>query len=197
MRKPSWIQPLDLLPVLFTVACTAYALTHEFEAKHRGEAMALLLVVPVVMAILIGLGWYKRKQWLDSFVWYPTYGFMIDTEKEGYLPPAEQEFDAFIASTARAWAAVHPAADLLLKSRVKWLYFRKGMDEKPMRGSWGLVKGVTVLGGSTLYVDYNFRLEPLEHTALEHELGHVIHGLATGTWDQEEHHSFMKKHGLR
>jgi hypothetical protein len=48
-----------------------------------------------------------------------------------------------------------------------------------------------------MYVDYDYKLDPIEKTALAHELGHVIHGLATGGWDQAEHHAFTKKNHLR
>jgi hypothetical protein len=46
-------------------------------------------------------------------------------------------------------------------------------------------------------VDFDDPNQPFERTAFEHELGHVIHGFATGTWDLAEHHDFMKKKGLR
>lgn len=197
MNKPSWFQPLTLIPAAMAIASVSYALVAGVESKHPTQAIVLLGAIPALALGLAFLDMYNRKRWLDRFVWYPTYGFMIDTENEGYLPPAEEEFDTFVASVAKSWAPFHPSADRLLRSRVKWLYFRKGMDEKPVHASWGLVKGITVQGGSTIYVDYNFKLDPIEKTALAHELGHVIHGLATGTWDQEEHHAFAKKNHLR
>lgn len=197
MNKPSWFQPLDLIPIAVAAACSTYALVHGFEAKHHTQATVLLVLVPALILTAVLIGWWNRKKYLDSFTWFPTYGFMIDNEKGGYLLPAEQEFDFFITSVVRSWIPFHPAAERLLKSRVKWLHFRKGMNEQPIKASWGLVKGITVQGGSVVYVDYDSKLDPLQKTALAHELGHVIHGLATQTWDQQEHHDFMKKNHLR
>ena len=197
MNKPSWFQPLNLLPAVVAAASAAYALISGIEAEHPTQAKILLVAVPVVMLIITAIDAWNRKKWLDTFIWFPKYGFMIDTENEGYLLPAESEFDNFVASVAESWTPFHPTADMLLRRSVKWLHFRKGMDEKPIKPSWGLVKGITVAGGSSIYVDYNSKLDPIEKTAFAHELGHVIHGLATNTWDQAEHHAFAKKNHLR
>jgi len=192
--------PLDLFPLLLPVVADLYAFIHGFEAAHRVQATILLLLVPVLMWTIWGWFMWQRKQWLDRCTWFPKYGCLIDTEKsvtsEGYLLPPEQEWDEYLASVARTWAPFHPQADLLLR-RFKVIFFKKGLDERPTNPSWKLVKGLTVWGGGTLYVDYNTKLDPLEHTALAHELGHVIHGLATGQWFQDEHHDFMKRNHLR
>ena len=201
MNKPSWFQPLDLIPLLFPVLAAVYAFAHGFEAAHPTQAGALLIAVPVVMWTLWGIVVWQRKKWLDRCYWFPTYRCLVDTEKsdgnDGYLPPAAHEWDTFIATVAQAWTPFHPAADRLLRIRTKVIYFRKGLDEKPISPKIGLVNGLTVAGGSTLYVDYDSKLDVLEKTALAHELGHVIHGLATGGWDQSEHHEFAKKNHLR
>lgn len=197
MKKPSWFQPLDLIPLLLPVVVAAYAFIHGYEAKQHEQAGALLIAVPVLMWGIWGYVMWLRKRFLDRCHWFPTYGFMIDTENEGYLLPAEQEFDAFVASVVRSWTPFHPAAERIMKGGVKWLYFRKNMDEKPINPNWGIAKGITIAGGSVMYVDYNSKVDAIEKTALAHELGHVIHGLATGEWIQAEHHAFMKKNHLR
>ena len=46
-------------------------------------------------------------------------------------------------------------------------------------------------------VDYDSPVDSLDSTAFAHELGHIIHGNATGQWDQEEHHQFAAAHGLK
>lgn len=197
MNKPSWFQPLDLIPILVAVGSALYALIGGFEAANKTQATVLLILVPGLMMAIVAVSWWQRKKYLDSFEWYPRYGFMVDNDRGGYLLPTEQEFDTYVESVCRSWTPFHPSAERVMKSRVKWLRFRKGMDEKPIKPSWGLVKGITVLGGSSIYVDYDSKLDPLEKTALAHELGHVIMGLATGRWIQEEHHAFTKKHHLR
>lgn len=197
MNKPNWYQPLDLIPVAVAAASAIYAFTVGFEAEHKTAAAIMLVAVPVLMLAVVAVGWLQRRKYIESHTWFPRYGFMIDNEKGGYLLPTEQEFDVFIESVIRSWTPHHPGAERLMKSRVKWLRFRKGMDEKPIKASWGLVKGITVQGGSLMYVDYDSKLDPIEKTALAHELGHVIMGLATGGWDQETHHAFTKKNHLR
>ncbi len=195
MNKPSWFQPLDLIPLLFAVGCAVYAFAVGYDAKHHAEAGALLIVVPTLMWLIWGYGMWRRKKFLDSCVWYPTYKIML--QPEGWLPPAEEELDNFVTSVVRAWTTHYPTANRILRSRVKWVYMRKNMDEKPIKPSWGLAKGITIAGGSVLYVDYNTKLDTIEKTALAHELGHVIQGLATGVWDQAAHHAFSKKNHLR
>lgn len=202
MNKPSWFQPLDLIPLLIPVVAAAYAFIHGYEAEHHTQAGVMLVAVPVLMWAIWGWAIYRRKKFLDSCTWLPTYGFMVipDTRvkpEERYLLPTTQEFDALVASTVRAWLPFHPTADLLMKSGVKWLIFRKDLNEVPITPKVGLVKGLTVGWGSEIFVDFDNRLDPLEKTAFTHELGHVIHGLATGGWDQEEHHAFAKKNHLR
>lgn len=173
-----------------------YAFANGFEASNKTAAGALLIAVPALTALITAALWWQRKKYYDKHTWFARYGFMIDNENGGYLLPAEQEFDDFVSSVVRVWIPFHPAADRLMKSEVKWVHFRKGMDEVPLKPKWGLLKGATLLGGAVIYVDYNFKLESLEKTALDHELGHVIHGLATGGWDQEEHHAFAKENSL-
>ena len=195
MKKPSWFQPLDLTVLAIPIVAAAYAFIHGYEAKYHAQAGALLIAVPVIMCSLWGYVMYKRKKFFDSCIWFPTYGFMV--QPENYLPPAADEFDKVVASTARSWAPFHPNADQLLRSGVKWLYFRKDLDEKPITPKIGLVEGFTTGWGSLIYVDYDNRLDPLEKTAFQHELGHCIHGMATGGWDVVEHHEFAKKNHLR
>jgi hypothetical protein len=195
MNKPSWFQPLDLFPLLLPVLAAAFAFIVGFEADHHTQAGIMLVAVPVLMWTIWGFALWRRKKFLDSCIWYPNYRIML--QPENWLPPAESEFDNFIQSVARSWTPFHPGAERLLKSRTKWVYMKKGLDEKPIKPSWGLVKGITVAGGSVIYVDYNEKLDTIEHTAFAHELGHVIMGLATGEWDQATHHAFTKKNHLR
>jgi hypothetical protein len=202
MKKPSWLQPLDLIPLLIPVIAAAYAFIHGYEAVHHTQAGVMLVAVPVLMWLLWGRVMYYRKKFLDSCTWFPQYKFMVAPDpnlptNEQYLLPSEQEFDAAVASTVRDWVPFHPAADRLMKSGVKWLTFRRNLNEVPLTPKVGLVKGLTTGWGTEIFVDFDSRLETLERTAFEHELGHVIHGLATGGWDQEEHHAFAKKNHLR
>lgn len=195
MKKPSWFQPLDLFPLLLAAFCGIYPFVVGFEAKYKAQAIALLIIVPSLIWIIWGWMMYLRKRFLDSCVWYPTYRIML--QPENWLPPAEPELDNFIASVIRSWTPFYPAADRILKGRVKWVHMKKGLDEKPINPNWGLAKGLTMAGGSVIYVDYNEKIDAIEKTALAHELGHVIMGLATGVWNQNAHHAFSKKHGLR
>ena len=202
MNKPSWLQPLDLIPLLIPVSAAVGAFLHGYEAENHTQAGVMLVAVPVLMCLLWGRVMYGRKKFLDSCTWLPTYGFMVvpDTRakpEERFLLPAEQEFDAVVANTVRSWTPFHPAADRLMRNSVKWLTFRKDLNEVPINPKVGLVKGLTAGWGTVIFVDFDNRLEPLERTAFEHELGHVIHGLATGGWDQEEHHAFARKNHLR
>ncbi len=136
-----------------------------------------------------------RKAHLERFRWYPTYGFMV--EANGYQLPDDALFDSVVARTIRAWSRFHPDAESIIKREVCWAHFHKDLDETPLNPAKQKVEGFTFVGTHVVYVDFDKPDSPLERTAFEHELGHIIRGYATRNWDMNEHHDFVHRNGLR
>ncbi len=199
MKKPSWFRWSDLvaflLPVVGIGVVSLYAMRVGVEGSNAKGGLALCWgVAATFMGIWARICWLRRKA-LEEFTWFPTYGFMV--HGNGYQLPDGKAFDALILKTIQAWAPYHPNAEALVKEKVVWVYFEKDLDENDKNPAHTKVKGFTFASSHTMVVDFNDPSEPLEKTAFEHELGHVIHGHATGGWNLAEHHQFMKDHKLR
>jgi hypothetical protein len=198
-KRPSWFRPLDaaafLIPVIGITVVTIYAMTVGVEGSNAKGGLALCwVVVAGFIGIWMRLSWL-RKRALEAFTWFPTYGFMV--YPGGYQVPPAAVFDSSIRKTLQAWSQFHPEAETILTSKVNWVRFEKGLDESAKNPAKLKVEGYTVAVSHSMHVDYDAPDDPLEKTAFEHELGHVIHGFATNKWDMAEHHEFMKKNALK
>jgi len=200
MKKPVWFRPLDFITIggggVISLGILAYALVHGAEGAHVKEGLILLAVVGLCFIGIWGKFVYDRKRWLDQFKWYPTYGFMISAGGYKQLPVVGFTLEALIKKTIDGWAKYHPNAEAIVKSQVNWVWFDKTLDEKPHELTGKLCNGFAVSNSNSFMIDYDTGMEPLETTAFAHELGHIIHGHATGQWDQEEHHQFAAARGL-
>ncbi len=199
MKKPSWFKVLDLvffcIPIVGLSLATIYAMVTGVEGPHAVQAVALCwVVVAAFLGIYLRLLW-MRWTTLKQYRWYPTYGFML--RQDGYQLPEEGILDGSVWKTIQVWSKHHPNAEQIVKSAVNWVSFHKDLNENDKNRARAKVKGFTVAVSHTMAIDYDSPDEPLDRTAFEHELGHIIHGFATQNWDMEQHHEFMKKHGLR
>lgn len=199
MKKPSWFRWIDFATfgglAIIALAVFVYALTHKITTLHATEGLFLLGTVVLCFAGIYLKFCWDRKKWLDNFVWYPEYGFMIWSESYKLATP--EEVARLTKKTIDAWIPYHPNADLIIKSEVNWVWFEKDLNTKVRDFVGRLCKGYTISFSHTMGVDFDTTADPLEITAFEHELGHVIRGNATGDWDGEEHHKFMREHGLK
>jgi len=198
MKKPVWFRLLDLLTIglggLVSLGLLVYALFAGVQGAHAKEGLCLLAVVGFCFIGIWGKFVYDRKKWLSQFVWIPTYGFMISPSK--YKLPKPYEINCVIKKTIDGWTPYHPNAEALVKARVNWVWFDEKLDQKPDELTGRLSNGYAIGGTNSFKVDYDTGDEPLELTAFAHELGHIIHGNATGQWSQEEHHQFAAAHSL-
>lgn len=195
MKKPHWFRPLDLIYIFcgaLVAGLTAYAAIN----KAQGPAgwQILMSSVSLLFFVFFAITAYQRKKWLDTFEWLPTYNLMV--QLNGYSLPAASEVDQVVSKTVRDWSKYYPGAGSVLLKEITWVYFSKGLDETPMNPAHQKVKGLTIAGTHTIYVDFDNKLDSLERTAFQHELGHLIYGNVTGGWNQDEHHEFMRTHGL-
>jgi hypothetical protein len=200
MKKPSWFRLVDLLTIglggIVSLGLLIYAAFSGVQGPHAKEGLCLTAVVGLCFIGIWLVFALQRKKWLSQFIWYPRYGFMVSPG--GYLLPHDNYvLDTLIKRTIEGWTPYHPNAEAIVKSEINWVWFDKTLNEtvSPMAGR--LCKGFTISGTHCFMVDYDKMTDPLESTAFEHELGHVIHGNATNQWDQAEHHAFAAAHDLK
>lgn len=198
MKKPSWFRWIDLLTMtpgaLMSFGALIYSLIVGVDSPHATQGMIGLAVVGLCFLGIWGRFVWARKQWLDTFVWYPTYGIML--QPENWQVPAASDVDELVRKVIVAWTPYFPNAEQLIKAETNWVWFRKGLDESAMNPAHKKVNGLTIYGSHEIEVDYDQSNDPIAKTALRHEFGHVIMGNATGQWDNDTHHAFMQEHGL-
>ncbi len=199
-KKPNWFTLLDLFtiagPGVAILGLDVYGLSVGFTGKH--------VVQGVILMTLVGLGfigaWIRvllgRKKELSEYKWYPTYGLMVHDDNGGYHLPGTVLLEALVFRTIQAWAPYHKADVLMKGNQVIWVYFKKDLNENDKNLAHRKVAGITIGYSSVMEIDYNSADQPIEATALRHELGHLIMGWDTGLWNEEVHHAFMKAHGL-
>jgi hypothetical protein len=199
MRKPSWFRLIDFITfgqlALVAIVVFIYALTHKITTPHATEGLYLLGTVALCFAGIYLRFCWDRKKWLDNFVWYPEYGFMV--QKGDYKLASSEDISSLTRKTIEAWTPYHPTAESIIKSEVNWVWFERDLNTKVRDFVGRLCKGYTIPFSHLMGVDFDLTTDKLSSTAFEHELGHVIRGNATGQWDGEEHHKFMREHGLK
>lgn len=198
MKKPHWFNPMDFLALsvcaLGGIAILIYALINGVQGPGSKEGLALLVLVDVCFVLFWGIHARDRKHWLDTFRWIPEYNLMV--QANGYLLPADSEINGVVRAVIHSWMPFHPNAEDILRAEVNWIHFQKDLNETPMNPSLKKLNGFTVAGTHVVYVDFDNKLDALQRTSFAHELGHIIHGVATGSWDEGEHHKFMDMHSL-
>lgn len=200
LKKPNWFTWIDLLTFVGTGVVIAgiatYAAIVGVEGVHAIQGLILTFVVALSFIAFFAVHAYDRKKWLDTFIWYPKYGFMVHAE-DGWRAPDEKTFDDEVETTIEAWAPLVQDARSVVMSDIKWVTFRKNFDETDRNPAKKKVNGVTIAGSHTFGVDIDSVDDNIKKTAFSHELGHVILGNSTHNWDEEFHHKYMKEHGLR
>ncbi len=198
-KKPSWFRPLDFAVCsgasAVIIAFTIYALIVGIEGSHATEAIVLSYVVAALFLLIFGRLCWIRKNWLDQFKWYPTYGFMV--HPENYILPGDKEFDDAVAKTISDWSVHYNDVQKVIDEDVIWVWFKKSLDENANNRANQKVNGLTIGYSHTMMVDYDTSYDSLNKTAFAHELGHIIMGHCSHNWDLETHHKFMETHKLR
>lgn len=197
-KKPSWFKVWDLvsfaIPIVGISALTIYAHIVGVEGEHAGQGLALCwVVVAAFVAIYLRLLW-MRNDTLKQYRWYPTYGFMLRLGE--YQLPDESTLDGTVWSTIQKWTKHHSNAEEIVKSEINWVSFHQHLDENDKNRAHMKVEGFTVAASHVMAIDYDTSTDSFDNTAFAHELGHVIHGFATGDWNEAQHHEFMKANGF-
>lgn len=197
-KKPSWFKIWDLvsfgIPIVAIVSLNIYMMVHGFEAKHPTQAIILCWVVAAAF-----LGIYLRLlrmrfDTMKQYRWYPTYGFML--LRGEYQLPEDGVLDGLIWKTIQLWSKHYPGAEEIIKSDINWVSFHKDLDENNKNAAHAKVNGFTVAVSHVMAIDYDTPTDPIDKTALGHEVGHVIFGFSTKNWDQDTEHEYIKRNAL-
>lgn len=194
-RKPSWFKlsdaadfgffPTIISVVIIYIGIFIPGLNHVFYSL-----IPIITIFAGVYANVVN----KRRRELSNFIWYPTYGLMV--EKHGYAGDLSK-IDEVVKKTTDKWEKLtgFKAWDAI-NSHTIWVWFKSG----PISRIHGLprvpVADSDVSLGYDIIVSYQFSDQPLEETDFPHELGHLIQGKCTGTWDEILHHVRARKFGL-
>ena len=204
MKKPSWFRWLDLLfpGSLWVVSGVLTVLTFRYGTTLEGEPLTLgpkLMMIGLTLAFL-GIYLvllYLRKKALDKFVFIDARGYGLMVHTGGWKEFDRVEFKEVTDATFVAWGEVLgvQVTKLYLNSdNIYWAWFEPGPIETPTKQK---VAGYTIPRSNRVHVGYKTPDQPLTKTAYEHELGHIIQGWVTGSWDETEHHERAKKYGLK
>ncbi len=199
-KKPSFLTLYDFLtiagPGIVVLLINLWLQFVEIETSAKRWEWLMLVVGLAFIAIWARVVQLKRRR-LSEFTWYPTWGVMAHPG-EGYVLPPQEEMDRSVRETVNRWSLYYGSkASAAVMSDVVWVFFKRGLDESTANRAKMKVNGLTFARSHTMQVDFDTPSDPLEKTAFEHELGHIIMGHATGDWDQQKHHDFSRGHGLR
>ena len=194
MKKPSAFKVLDLLTFGLPAAGVSTLAAWTSTLDVSGQAKAITWACAAGFVFIYAMLVYSRHRALKRFTWLPKHGLMVDKDQwGGYL----SGMDDVVEKVADQWSKAEGYDGLkIIHGNVIWIHFRpgpitrvRGQDVKP-------VAGYVIPRGYDMVVGYTGRGQPLERTAFEHELGHLVQGHATGSWDEAEHHERSKRRGL-
>lgn len=197
--KPSYFKLWDAVtfggPPIIVAGLTIYSMVHGAEGPKGW--LALMWTVVAVMAFIYVRLVMARKKYLDRFTFIggPKYGFLVDFGD--YKPEnPEKNIPDLTTHTIAGWSKLFPGAESIITKDYIWVWFQpgpitriRGVEVKP-------VAGYTVVRGRDLVVGYREPNQLIGTTAFQHELGHLIQGVATGDWDEAKHHDRAKRNGL-
>jgi len=161
-----------------------------FNANVDLSATMLMIVVGICfwipyVGILLG-----RNKWVRKIDFTTKHG--IPVISNGF-PVKREDVERITDETIAAWdeacnwnRSAKAVSDLRIVFEDFPIYEKNGSKRK-LAG---------YLANKSAVVGFKLN-EPLDKTALAHELGHEIHYDYTGRYDNSECHKFMKNHGLR
>jgi len=82
-----------------------------------------------------------------------------------------------------------------VNGHVFWVWFEPAPVHDP-KSKKIKVAGMTIAGSSKTVIAYKDPKQPLDKTALQHEIGHMIQGAVTDNWDITEHHKRSAEYKL-
>lgn len=177
-----------------SIGLLVYAAFAGVQGAHAKQGLYLTAAVGLCF---IGI-WLRfaldRKRWIDSYTWIPKYNLMV--QFNAYTGGAVADVIELTERTIKAWEPYCPTARQIIMADLTWVTFEKGLNTDIVNITGRRVKGFWIPGTRDICVDFDGN-EPLQNTAYEHELGHVIRGNTLRRWETSDHHEFIAKHGLK
>ena len=198
-KKPFWLRPrytvVPLVALVAAIACFVLAFKVHGAPSVPGETPYMLGVVGLAFLVLPVLSLYFRyrawKKW--EYLTYRNVAIMLDL---GGYKARRAAVLAEVVEALDAWKGLHGDRKIneVVEQGVIWVRF----EEKPINLNGRGVEGYTDFSTRTVVVGYNAGKPPSVHeTALQHEVGHIVLGGLTGSYNEEYHHSIAESHGFR
>lgn len=195
MKKPSAFRLIDIvtlaIPALLVNILVAYVSGHA-ESGTPTSTYVLLWIVAGSFGGLYTAVVYWRFKFLGAFKYTIPENFFVD-------PVGYKIQQSYIAKEINRVVDIltkrYPNTVDLIKSNEIYVRFNDGL--LPAQTEFGIKRmGYVVAGGNIAYVAYTSPDQPVNSTALGHEIGHIIIGRATNNWDCEKHHAIMQELGI-
>lgn len=187
MNKFKLFRLIDLLTLGGVASAVSGFALYAYFMGIQGEPLALLITVALTMWLGYGTFLYARKKFLDRITFITKHGIGVMTED---FPVDKEEFEKIVNKTISDWTIAtewNGCEKALEGTLVKFKPYPVKLHSKD-----GALAGY-LAGGDVAVIGY---LEPLNTTALAHELGHKIHWKWTDVLNNENCHEFMKQHSL-
>jgi len=210
--KPRWLRLDDfLLPgslPLISLALTIWLFNADDLTTSDGSPLPMGVFGfhgLMVTLTLVFLGIYLRLVWnrykaLKPFRYVKGNNCAFMVHPGEYKGSFETEILRLANLTFDGWSRVFGEVKIkdFKDDALFWVWFEPHpIENVQVRGQTIKAAGVTIGGSRKMRVAYKDPFQELDQTALRHEIGHVIQGHITGSWDNDEHHERSNKHNLR
>jgi hypothetical protein len=197
-KKPYWLKARDLLiPAVCALAAGAcLALIPWMDGEDLPLDAPYLVAFMGFTFLLVGAASvYFRYR--SSRGWkYGTYkGVAAMVRPNGYDPISAINVAAVIHDALQAWVPVYGGRTIekLASESVFWVTF----EAAPLNHNGRMVEGYVYHHTRDIVVGYRGAHQPVEDTALMHEVGHIVAGEVSGDWHEGRHHAVSQAYGIK
>lgn len=182
------VSELCLAAIILAIAGICGYVTFFAGVALAWEPIALMWTTVAIFALIYLRSIALRKQYLDTITFVTKDGIIVIA---GKFDVVYDEFETIVRKTTLAWNEAiggdFESSKALDKTTV--IFEKFPVEHYTKKGS---LSGYAI--GKHIIVGFK---EPLESTALAHELGHIIHKEWIGYPDEQKSHEFMRQHKLR
>lgn len=132
----------------------------------------------------------RRWQYVSSIAFTTVQG--VSVIPAGFICP-RADFEDDMANLIHLWMTNAPEYASKILSALDGVVVTFKPLPFEIHGRPGKLAGLTYPRSKQSLVGYKM---PLKSSALDHELGHIIYGNATGNWDEGAYHTFAKERHL-
>lgn len=186
MDKFSAFKILDLAtfggPAIVVSGLAVYAISN----GSGGDGLVILILTALCFWFVYGMLVYSRKKFLDQISFITKHKIAVVINE---FSVKKEDVENITTNTINSWYAATGYADCAKVLEGMYVVFKP----YPVTHHSVLGKLAGYLLGDTAVIGFK---DSVEHTALAHEFGHMIHEKWTGTADNDACHKFMSEHQL-